>query len=577
MYRREDIDRVRAATNLIELVGGVTTIKRQGRAHKAVCPFHQEKTPSLSLEPARGLYYCFGCQESGDVFTFVEKTQGLDFNEAVEFLARQAGITLTVDEAAARRRGEHERLVEAVRAAIDFYHRRLRNGEDAGVARRYLRSRGYDAAVVDTYKLGYSPGDDSWDALARELRSAGHKDQTLIDAGLARRGRGGRLIDQFRGRLMFPIWDLRGDPVGFGARILGPGTPKYINSPDSRIYQKSRLLYGLERAKSAIARRGVAVIVEGYTDVIACHQAGVETAVATCGTALGDDHFDLLRRFSEKVVLAFDADEAGAGAALRSDQLETPVRLDLDLRVAVMPEGQDPADLVQGGRTADLERAVEEAKPFLQFLLEREVTHFDLAEPEGRARALHATGPLVARVGDDIARHEYVRYLSFLTGVDLPTVERAVNPRSTGTKAAAAPRQDPVGDRMEREALRVILANPPVLEKMEVDPGWFSGDELRSLVEAILQQREKATAGSSIDISLITDDPVRAAMLAQIALDPRPLPGDPAEPLERIRVRALDQQTADLRRRLEHLDPGSDQYDEALRRLIELEREKRPG
>ncbi|HSJ36419.1 MAG TPA: DNA primase, partial [Acidimicrobiia bacterium] len=351
-YSREDIDRVRQATNLVELVGAVTKVKRSGRSHMAICPFHQEKSPSMSIDPGRGLYHCFGCQKGGDVFTFLEETQGLDFNEAVEELARRAGIHLESDPEAGRRRGRRNALHEAVRRAIEVYHERLKTGPDAGQARAYLRSRGYDGDVVDEYRIGFAP--DEWEVLVKELRAGGIGEQTMIDAGLARRGRGGRVYDYFRGRVMFPIHDLRGDPVGFGGRILSGDGAKYVNSPDSSIYNKSRLLYGLDRARAAITQSGRSVVVEGYTDVIGLHQAGIPEAVATCGTALTDEHFDLLRRFSERVVLAFDADEAGAEAARRTSELEAPVRLDLDMRVAVMPDGGDPADIVQAGRVEEL-------------------------------------------------------------------------------------------------------------------------------------------------------------------------------------------------------------------------------
>ncbi|MGH9895234.1 MAG: DNA primase, partial [bacterium] len=292
MYRRDDIDRVRAATNLVDLVGEVTTVKRSGRSFLAVCPFHQEKTPSLSLDATRGLYHCFGCGKGGDLYTFVQETQGLDFNEAVEFLARQAGIQIETDPGASRRRGEHEEMVEAVRQAVRFYQKALRSSPDAGPARAYLRGRGLGADAVDQYEIGFGPETDSWDALVGSLRTEGVKDTTMMGAGLAKRGKGGKLFDVFRNRLLFPIHDLRGDPVGFGGRTLSDRGPKYLNSADSRIYQKSRLLYSLNRAKGAIARAQEAVVVEGYFDVIAVNQAGNNTAVATCGTALGEDHFD---------------------------------------------------------------------------------------------------------------------------------------------------------------------------------------------------------------------------------------------------------------------------------------------
>jgi DNA primase len=568
VYRRDDIDRVRAATNLIELVGAVTTVKKVGRGFTAICPFHQEKSPSLSLDPARGLYHCFGCGRGGDLFRFVEETQGLTFNEAVELLARQAGIHLETDPGAARRRGEREELVEAVRQAVVFYHRRLKSGGDAGPARAYLRNRGIDAATVDAYQIGFAPEGEVWDALVKDLRAAGFKDRTLEAAGLARRGRGGRLYDIFRSRIVFPISDLRGDPVGFGGRAIGDAGPKYLNSSESRIYQKGRLLYGLERAKGPIARSGEAVIVEGYFDVIACHLAGVETAVATCGTALGEDHFDLLRRFTDRVVLAFDSDEAGAGAALKGGRLESPVRLDLDLRVAEMPDGMDPADLTQAGRAADLVKAIEASRPLLQFRLEKELARYDLGEPEARARAIHHAARLVSPVADDIARAEYVGYAARLLGVDATMVARALG-RAEAPLGEREPSPDVAGLRIQEELLRVILANPVELAGVEVEPEWFTDRTLREAFEKVSPAREKTPPGTPLPLEGGPE------IVTRLALDPTPIPKDPREVVHRAKTKAIEARIEELRAELARVDPDSDAHSDILRQVIALERERR--
>ena len=577
VYRREDIDRVRAATNIVDLVGAVTTVKRVGRTYKAICPFHQEKTPSMSLDPARGLYHCFGCGAGGDVFTFVQESQGLDFNEAVELLASRAGIHVEADPTAAKRRGERERLVEAVRLAVDVYRRRLKTAPDAGPARAYLRGRGYGADVVDEFKIGYAPDTESRDELVRELRAAGIADRTMIDAGLARRGRGGRLYDYFRGRVLFPVFDLRGDPVGFGGRILGDGQPKYLNTPDTRIYQKSRLLYGLDRAKREIARRGYAVVVEGYTDVIAMHRAGLGVAVATCGTALGDEHFDLLRRFCDRVVLAFDADQAGAGAAQRADELENPVRLDLDVRVAEMPRGLDPADLVQEGRTEELVAAVESARPLLQFLIERELARFDLSEPESRARALRAVAPRIARVGDEVAKAEYVRFVAMATGIDEDLVWRAVGGRPRRRRREVAPesRGETSGSlRAERELLRLVVANPEHLAGVEISDELFADPTVAEAWRRVEGRRRDTPPGTALPLP-VGDDPV-TSLLRELAFDDRPL-ADPGELVVRLRRFRLDDRIAVLRERLATLDPSGREYAETFQELIRLEQEKRGG
>lgn len=570
MYRRDDIDRVRATTNLVDLVGAVTTVKRQGRSHVAVCPFHQEKTPSLHLDIGRGLYHCFGCGKGGDVFTFVEETQSLDFNEAVELLARQAGIQIEADPGAAKRRGEHDELVEAVRRAVDFYRRRLKSGPDAGSARAYLRSRGIDASAVDGYQIGYAPEEAVWDVLVKELRSAGFKDRVIEGAGLARRGRGGRIYDVFRSRIVFPIHDLRGDPIGFGGRAIGAATPKYLNSPDSRLYQKSQLLYSLHRAKGAIARSGQAVVVEGYFDVIACHQAGVETAVATCGTALGEGHFDLLRRFAERVVLAFDSDVAGSGAALKGGMLETPVRLDLDLRVAEIPDGMDPADLVQAGRALELAKAIDSSRPMLQFRLEKEVARFDLTEPEARARAVHKVAPLVGGVADDVTRSEYVRFTSRLIGVEPETIEKAMTRRSRTTTGKVTANAGDGPSRIDEELMRVVLANPVELAGVEIPPELFTVEAFRTAMAALDPRRSIAPAGEPLSLDGLDN----LNLLSRLALDVRPL-SDPLEIVERARSKAIEVEIVELERQLAHLEPQSEGHSELLRRLIALQGARR--
>ena len=290
----------------------------------------------------------------------------------------------------------------ATTLAVEFYTQRLKSGSDAGAARSYLRGRGYDGDVVDQFSLGYSPNE--WEELVKHLRSKGINDDSMIRAGLASRSRKGGLIDRFRGRVMFPIFDVRGDAVGFGARILEGDGPKYLNSSESPIYHKSRLLYGLNWAKSDIVRKDTSVVVEGYTDVIAMHLAGMPIAVATCGTALGEDHLDLLRRFSERVVFAFDADEAGAGAALRGFDRSVPG--DLDLRVAVLPDGKDPADVVADGDVDKLRVAVDESRPLLAFRIESELAKYNLTEPEARSKAVRAAGEIIGLHPDPVARHE---------------------------------------------------------------------------------------------------------------------------------------------------------------------------
>ncbi|MBT8165634.1 MAG: DNA primase [Acidimicrobiia bacterium] len=574
-FQREDIERVRAATNLVELVGEVTKVKPSGRNVMAVCPFHQEKTPSMSVDAAKGVYHCFGCGEGGDIFKFVEQTQALNFNEAVELLARRAGIQLRIDPDAQKRRGERESLIEAVGAAIEFYHERLRKADDAASARRYLRSRGYEADIVEQFQLGYSP--EGFTALYDHLRNDRKMlDKVMEKSGLVARNQRGRFYDRFRGRVMFPIYDLRGDPVGFGARLLDGEGPKYLNSPETSIYRKSNLLYGLNWSKSDMVKQGVAVVVEGYTDVIAVHQAGVP-AVATCGTAFGASHLDLLRRFTERVVLAFDADEAGTGAALRGFEHSVPG--DLDLRVAPLPAGRDPGDLVEAGEVDILRQAVsvESSVPLLQFRLERELDQHRLDEPEARGRAIKAAATIVARHPDMVTRHEYAVFLSRKTGVDLPVIEQAVSRASrtaerepAGTPAPEYRTPESGRGRAEQEYLRLMLANDASLAGADLEPEAFADSKHREAFELLRPIIGELEPDAVPELgSVIGDDSGEvASLLRHLAVVDRPLAEAPGL-ARRITVWQLEDRIKALQTQLATVSSEEDRS-HATRELLGL-------
>ncbi len=576
-YSREDIERIREHTDLAELAAEITKVKRSGRSVMAVCPFHQEKTPSLSIDPGRGLYHCFGCGKSGDIFGWIQESQSVDFREAVELLARRAGITLTQTPGEAKRRGRREELVRATQAAVDFYRERLKTGGDAGAARGYLRGRGYAGEVVDRFSIGYSP--DAWDELTRHLKGRGFSDRTLAEAGLASRSRVGRLIDRFRGRIMFPIFDLRGDPVGFGARRLEGDGPKYLNTSETPIYHKSNLLYGLNWAKGDIVRRGESVVVEGYTDVIALHLAGHPIAVATCGTALGENHLDLLRRFSERVLLAFDADEAGAGAALRGFDMAVPG--DLDLRVVMLPEGRDPADLVGEGDEHLLVAAMKDSTPLLQFSVDRELAKHDLGEAEARGRGIRAVAAMVARHHDPLVRHEYAVSISRRTGVELRLVEEAVasagRKRQPETTRSARPRSHKLSgmEKAERELLRLIMTNRVEMRKQEIDEALFGDDAHLAAFRLIWPEIQKLDPGATPDLGRIlgageTDE---ERLLAELALEDRP-ESDPADVINRLEVGTVTRRIEQLQRELESLTGTDQEYSDKLEELLALQQQK---
>ena len=403
----DDVARVREATDIVQLISTTVALRKAGRRWQGLCPFHTEKTPSFSVNAEEGLYYCFGCRASGDAITFVRETEGLDFAASVEVLATRAGITLRYDsKGEAAQSGRRKKLTEVVAAAVEWYHDRLLRHPDAGAARGYLRSRGMDGSEVRAFKVGWAPA--GWDILARALRSR-TSGSDLTEAGLAVVSSRGGLIDNFRSRVLFPVFDARGDPVGFGGRILpgadGPSGPKYKNTPESPLYAKSRLLYGLNWAKDAIVRSGEVIVCEGYTDVIGLHAAGLPQAVATCGTALTENHVKTLSRFTKRIVLAFDADAAGSAAAERIYQWESNYAL--DVFVADLPEGSDPDDLARSN-PEDLRSRVEAGEQFLRYRLERALARANMATAQGRVRAADAALAVLDEHPSELVRDQFL-------------------------------------------------------------------------------------------------------------------------------------------------------------------------
>ncbi len=398
----EDVARVRAATDIVALIGEHAALKRQGRRWVGLCPFHAEKTGSFSVNADEGFYYCFGCQAKGDVISFVRAIEHLDFVDAVRRLADKAGITIHEDANSSRDTQRRKIYFDALEQAVEWYHQRLLDGADAGQARDYLRSRGYDGGVVRRFRLGWAP--DAWDELCTGLKL---RQEVAVGAGLGFVNRRGRLQDAFRARILFPICDPSGHPVALGGRVLPGGTDpaKYKNSTESPIYSKRRTLYALNWAKQDIIKTGEVVVCEGYTDVIGLFEAGVERAVATCGTALTEDHVKVLRNFASRVVLAFDADGAGQSAAGRFYEWER--RLEIDVAVAALPAGSDPGELARTDPEA-LRAAIEGARPFLAFRVERILDAAELGTPEGRAKAADTALAAVAEHPDDLVRDQYL-------------------------------------------------------------------------------------------------------------------------------------------------------------------------
>jgi DNA primase len=464
--RDEDIALVRERSAIDEVVGEYLQLRSAGGGSlKGLCPFHDEKTPSFNVTPARGLWYCFSCAEGGDVIKFVQKIDNLSFVEAVERLAARAGLELRYEQGGqvpGREHSQRRRLIEAHQAAAEFFAERL-HGAGAASARAFLAERGFEQADAERFGVGYAPAE--WEALTRHLRGRGFTEQELLAGGLATQGRRGAM-DRFRNRLIWPIRDLTGDVIAFGARKLNPDEdgPKYLNTPETPLFKKSSVLYGADLAKRDIAQRRQAVIVEGYTDVMACHLAGVTTAVATSGTSFGEDHVKVLRRLMidadwqvAEVIFTFDGDAAGQKAALRAFHLES--RFATQTYVAVQPDGLDPCDLrLKQGDTA-VRDLVARRVPVYEFAIRAELARHNLETSEGRLAALDASATIINKIKDWALRDGYAVKLDRMLGTLDPELVRA---RIRQVAGAAGPSGE--GARRSRDARRP--AQPPA------EPGW---------------------------------------------------------------------------------------------------------
>ncbi len=486
--RRSDIDELRSRISIVDVVGEHVTLKTAGvGSMKGLCPFHDERTPSFHVRPAVGRYHCFGCGEDGDVFQFVMAMDHTSFAETVERFAAQLGYTLHYEDGKPQEETSGRlRLLEASRAAEAFFSEQLLTPA-AALGQRFLGERGFDLAAAQRFGVGFAPA--SFDALKQHLRGKGFTEAELLGAGLLSEGQRGS-YDRFRGRLVWPIRDVAGATVGFGARRLSDDDkgPKYLNSPETPIFRKSQVLYGLDLAKRDIAKGHEAVVVEGYTDVMACHLAGVTTAVATCGTAFGVDHIKVLRRVLGdvsttdtrslgRVIFTFDPDEAGQQAAARTFAEEQ--RFAAQTFVAVPPQGLDPCDLrLERGDDA-VRKLVQQRRPLFEFMLRRIVAEHDLETVEGRVAAMRRAAPVLQSIRDRALADGYVRTVAGWLGVSPEEVRRAVRqvgPRPTPTGGGAAPAHPPAdvalqqlerdpASRLERDAIAALLQQPAVIGK----------------------------------------------------------------------------------------------------------------
>jgi DNA primase len=487
-FSPDTVERVKQATDIVEVISAHTDLRRQGARYTGLCPFHDERTPSFSVNPADKLYYCFGCEAGGDVFRFVQEKEGLSFPEAVEALGERYGVEVEREsedpraEEARRRRG---RLGELLERTAAFYVTFLWDSPQAAKAREYLAGRGLEEEVLREFGVGFAPS--AWDTVVKRGQEAGYSLQELRAAGLVQAGQKGGFYDRFRARITFPVRDQRGRVLGFGARDLRPDAkPKYLNSPEGELYRKSKTLYGIDRARAAIAKAGRAIVVEGYTDVLALHQAGIGEAVAVMGTAITPDQVALLSGHAEELVLAMDADRAGRDAMLRAQRVAGDRKM--RLRVAAMPQGEDPADMLAAkDGAAAFTKLIGEAVDLPVFEVLSALDAADLSSPAGRDRALDEVLPVLVSMGDTVSREELMRVVAERLDTDPALVVRRVRgggaPRSAEPSAAAqsaptAHRQPSEAaltpaERREQELLAMCIVEPKegakVLERLTPD------------------------------------------------------------------------------------------------------------
>ena len=576
--RDEDVALVRERARIDDVVREHVTLKSAGGGSlKGLCPFHDERSPSFHVTPSRGMWYCFGCGEGGDVINFVQRMDHLTFAETIEKLAEKSGVQLRYVEGGAainRQQGVRTRLVEAHKTAAAFYREQL-TSPAAQVGRDFLSSRGFDAAAAEQFGVGFAP--KSWDALTSHLRGKGFTDEELLAGGLVSQGNRG-VYDRFRGRLVWPIRDLGGDVVGFGARKLldDDDGPKYLNTPETPIYKKSQVLYGIDLARKDISKSQQAVIVEGYTDVMACHLAGVPTAVATCGTSFGSDHIKVLRRLlmdddqmKGKVVFTFDGDAAGQKAAMRA--FSEDQKFVSQTFVAVEPSGLDPCDLrLEHGDSAVVE-LVDRKVPLFEFAIKSTIATYDIDSAEGRIAALRDAAPIVAKIRDGALRPEYTRRLAGWLGMDVGEVAKAVGGSTPApVQAARVARPGDPALVVEREALKCALQHPAVVADWyaSVETPAFTHPRAISVHEAIVAAggpRSEVGGLAWIDsvLEVCPDDEVRS-LVRELAVEPLPaMDGQDSRYATGVIARLLEvdagRRIDDLMGRLQRSDDAAEQ------------------
>jgi DNA primase len=510
----ESIERVRAAADMVEVVSAHTELRQRGARWLGLCPFHDERTPSFSVDPAEKLYYCFGCQQGGNIFTFLEEKEGLDFRDAVEQLADRYGIELEFDTGGQgdERRRERERLIELLTKTAGFYARYLWDSQEAARARAYLESRGLGREVLEEFGVGFAPS--AWDRVLLSARRAGFSEAEIEAAGLGHRGRRG-LYDRFRSRIMFPLRDARGRVLGFGARAMRDNQqPKYVNSPEGPVYRKGRSLFGIDRARAHATREGRVFVVEGYTDVLALHQAGFANSVASMGTALTDEQVGELARLAREVVLAFDADASGQDAMLRAQA--AAAGRGVSLKVARLPDDKDPCDLLAEAGPDSFKTIAGDAIPILEFQVSRMLERAQTRSAADKDRLVAQLAPVLGSVGPSIERDEQVRRVADRLDLSEEVLKNLLQDtrRQVLTPAARTRRSTSPFERSERAFLATCVSSGERGRESlaRLSDEHLSSDALRQARSWLLAHFDAPTAG------LATEDPELARIIGEIVV-----------------------------------------------------------
>jgi len=584
-----DVAHVRDHSPIDDVVGDYVQLKGAGGGQKkGLCPFHDEKSPSFHVTPSKGYFHCFGCQVGGDVIAFIMKLEHLTFTETVERLADRIGYTLTY-EAGGTTTGpsiNRSRLVAANLAAATYYQEQLQLPE-AQHGRDFLTKRGFDRDAAKNFGVGFAP--DQWDSLFKFLKGKGFTEEELMLAGLVKEGTKGP-IDRYRNRLIWPVKDISGDVVGFGARKLASDDvdqgPKYLNSPETPIYKKNQILYGLDMAKKEISKTRQVVIVEGYTDVMAAHLAGVTTAVATCGTAFGDEHIRIIRRllmdadaFRGEVIFTFDGDAAGQKAALRA--FEDDQKFVAQTFVAVEKSGMDPCELRQEQGDAAVRELIARRVPLFEFAIKSVIAAYDITAPEGRVNALNQVAPLIGKIRDASLRPEYVRLLAGWLGMEVDIVSTAVKrsgSRNENSQAAPINLTDPILV-LEREVLKVKLQISDLASSwVDLELNAFSYpayDALRKVIDSA----DNFTTESLLEKC---DSDEMKSLVTELTVEPIRTDGEVSDRyitsiIARLREVALSRSIAEIKSTLQRLNPveNDEQYQEIFGQLVAMEAARR--